>query len=256
MGSAAFSAHYCPSTSRTKLRDADSAAHHCPLSIVGYANHNLSTSKYATVAPCFAGLGADGSFSLANVSATGYDWESDWLYVMNPDDSSADQTLMYLDSTTAASYSMAAGWYDFDTWEPFEEAVTIGTGFMTDFNSGTANLVYSGEVYTEPFSVDLRGSKYSILANALPRNVTMSEISATGYDWESDWLYIMNPDDSSADRTLMYLDATTAASYSMTAGWYDYDTWESVDDLELAPGEGFMTDFNSGNVIINFPAAM
>ena len=175
---------------------------------------------------------------------------------MNPDDSSADATLMYLDETTAAAYEMTAGWYDFNTLEPYTEEVTVGTGFMTDFNSGSAKLVYSGAVYDQPFSVDLRGLKYSILANALPRPVKMSEISATGYDWESDWLYVMNAEDSSADRTLMYLDAATAESYGMTAGWYDYNTLESVADMELAPGEGFMTDFNSGNTIINFPAAI
>ena len=253
-----FSAHYCPSTSRRKLRDADSAAHHRPLSIVGYTTQDNSAKKYNAIGGCFAGLNTtEGTFTLGGVTATGFDYMSDFLYVMNPADSSADATLIYLGEADASAFGMTAGWYDAVSLDPYNDVEwNLGTGFMTDFNGGSAVLSYAGQVYDQAFSLDCRESRYAIVANGLPRTITLGEVGATGYDYMSDFVYLMNPEDSSADATLIYLDADTASGFGMSAGWYDAISLDSYANYELLPGDGFMTDFNSGAAILNFPAAI
>ena len=224
--------------------------------IVGYAKTELAGKKYNATGACFITPGAsdDGTFTLANVTPTAYDYESDNLFVMNPDDSSADAMLIYLDAATAAAFEMTAGWYDGSSLDPYTNVEwNIGTGFMTSFDSGTPDFNYAGEVFNQAYSVDCKGLKYNIIPNGLPRAITLSEVTATGYDYESDNLYIMNPDDSSADAMLIYLDAATAAAFEMTAGWYDGSSLDPYADYEVAPGAGFMTSFDGGNVVLNFP---
>jgi len=226
---------------------------------VGYTKTELAGKKYNATGACFITPGAsdDGTFTLANVTPTAYDWESDWLYIMNPDNAGADAMLIYLDEATAAANQMEAGWYDADTLDPYDDVQwEIGSGFMTSFASETPDFNYSGEVYNQEFSLDCRGKKYSIVPNSLPRIITLREVSAIGYDWESDWLYIMNPGTAGADAMLIYLDADTAAASGMEAGWYDSDTLDPYADYTVAPGDGFMTSFGSGNVILNFPKAI
>jgi hypothetical protein len=225
---------------------------------VGYSTQDNSTKKYNAIGGCFAALdGDEGTFTLGGVTATGFDYMSDFLYVMNPDDSSADATLIYLGADDASAFGMTAGWYDAVSLEPYNNVQwSLGTGFMTDFNGGSAVLNYAGQVYDQAFSLDCSQSRYAIVANGLPRKITLGEVSATGYDYMSDFVYLMNPDDSSADATLIYLSADEASAFGMTAGWYDAVSLEPYATYELKPGDGFMTDFNSGATVLNFPKAI
>lgn len=224
--------------------------------IVGYSTSSLEGKSYNATGPCFISTGSEGTFTLANAKPTAYNWQDDFLYVINADDCSADVSLTYLDEETAAEYSMQVGWYNSDTFEPYNDVEwDVGTGFMSSFGSQTPNITYSGEVFNDPFSMDCRGKAYVMIPNALPRTLKLGEVSATGFNWQDDFLYIINAEDCSADVTLVYLDEETAAEYSMTVGWYDSDTFESYDDYEIAPGTGFQSSFGSGSVILNFPAA-
>ena len=114
---------------------------------MGYAKTELAGKKYNATGACFITPGAsdEGTFTLANVTPTAYDWESDQLFVMNPDDSSADAQLIYMDETTASGMGVPAGWYDFQTAAPCSDiAWSFGTGFMTSFGSGTPDFNYAG----------------------------------------------------------------------------------------------------------------
>ena len=216
----------------------------------------LAGKKYNATGACFITPGAsdDGTFTLANVTPTAYNWEDDQLFVMNPDDSSADAQLIYMDKDTATSMGVDAGWYDIDANPKGMEEWSFGTGFMTSFGSGTPDFNYSGEVFDQAYSVDCRGKKYSIVPNGLPRAILLKEVSATGYNWEDDQLFIMNPEDSSADVQLIYMDEDTASAMGVESGWYDIDA-NPFGTYEVAPGAGFMTSFGGGNVILNFPKA-
>ena len=222
---------------------------------MGYNTAALAGKAYNATGPCFAACGTDGTFTLASVVPTAFDWESDYIYIINPDDCSADAALIYLDANTASAYNMQAGWYDSESLQDYTNVEwDLGTGFMTSFGSGTPNFVYSGEVFTDPMSIDCKGKAYVMVPNPLPRTVTLSEVSATGFDWESDYLYVINPEDCSADAALIYLDANTASAYNMQAGWYDSESLDSYADYEVLPGLGFQSSFGSGNVILNFPS--
>lgn len=223
---------------------------------MGYTKTELAGKKYNATGACFITPGAsdDGTFTLANVTPTAYDWESDALFVMNPDDSSADAQIIYMTEDVASGMGVEAGWYDLATAAPYgDEKWEFGTGFMTSFDSGTPDFNYAGEVYDQAYSVDCRGKKYSIVPNGLPRIIKLSEVSATGYDWEADALFIMNPEDSSADVQLVYMDSVVASGMGVEPGWYDLSSAAPYADYEVAPGAGFMTSFDGGNVILNFP---
>ena len=217
---------------------------------VGYVTGGSSAAKYMPFGGCFAGIGSDnGTFTLSTVTPTGFDYEMDYLLALNPDDSSADELLIYLNDGDIAGFE--AGWYTDAGELRGEDLYDLGTGFMSDFGDDiTFNT--AGQVYDSPVSIDCTGLKYAIIVNPLPRKVAMNEVTATNFDYEMDYLQVLNPDDSSADELLIYLNDGDIAGFA--AGWYT-DMGESRDDLELDPGAGFMSDFGD-DVIITFPAAM
>ncbi len=224
---------------------------------VGFNTTTLESKNYNATGACFLSVGSDDEFTLKDVVPTTYDWQSDFLYVINPDDCTADNELVYFDATTAGTLGIDPGWYDYNTVDPFNDVQWgLGTGFMTSFGSGTPNFTYAGQVYESALSVDYRGMTYAIVPNPVPRDVTMSEITATGFDWESDFLYIINPDDCTADAELVYFDSTTATTLGIDPGWYDYSTVDPYNDYVVNPGQGFQSSFGGGNVIINFPSAL
>ena len=223
---------------------------------MGYAKTELAGKKYNATGACFITPGAsdDGTFTLANVTPTAYDYESDSLFVMNPDDSSADAMLIYMDKDTSSAMGVEEGWYDIDATPYGNVEWVFGTGFMTSFGSGTPDFNYAGEVFDQAYSVDCKGKKYNIVPNGLPRTITLAEVTASGYDYESDSLFIMNPEDSSADAQLIYMDESTAGAMGVDVGWYDIDA-NPFGSYEVAPGAGFMTSFGGGQVVLNFPKA-
>ena len=161
---------------------------------------------------CFAGIGSDnGTFTLSTVTPTGFDYEMDYLLALNPDDSSADELLIYLNDGDIAGFE--AGWYTDAGELRGEDLYDLGTGFMSDFGDDiTFNT--AGQVYDSPVSIDCTGLKYAIIVNPLPRKVAMNEVTATNFDYEMDYLQVLNPDDSSADELLIYLNDGDIAGFA------------------------------------------
>ena len=218
--------------------------------IVGYATSDSASAKYMPFGGCFTGVGSDdGTFTLSTVKPEGFDYEMDLLMVLNPDDSSSDETLIYLNDGDVPG--IAEGWYTDEGESRGEDLYDLGTGFLSDFGDDITFTV-AGKVYDTPVSIDCSGCKYTIIVNPLPRKVAMSEVTATNFDYEMDLLMVLNPEDSSSDETIIYLNAGDVPG--IDAGWYT-DEGESRDDLELDPGTGFMSDFGD-DVIITFPAGI
>lgn len=229
--------------------------------IVGYTTQDAAGKKYNALGACFANTGIDGKFKLADIQANNWDYESDQLRVINPANSSILKGLVWLTKEEAVDGEVGdkAGWYD-DTEFTYEGETEfdIGSGFKTSLGSKNVSFTYSGQVYDQAFTIDCKNKKYVIIPNALPRVATLSEISATGWDYESDQLRILNPANSSVAQGLVWLtkDEAIDGEVGDKAGWYDDTEFTYEGGKTIDPGAGFQTSLGSKNVMISFPAAL
>lgn len=193
------------------------------------------------------------------MSAAGWNWENDGLRVVNPANCKSDMTLIWLTKDEATEFEVGdvAGWYDADSVEyKGDVEFDMGSGFMTSLVSDGVSFQYSGQVYTDSFSISCKDKVYVVIPNALPRTIKMSEVSASGWNWENDGLRILDSATCKSERTLMWLTKEEAVDFEVgdKAGWYDADTVEYAGNIEVAPGDGFMTSLASKSVIINMPS--
>lgn len=201
----------------------------------------MSGKIYKSIGPTFVNIGnTDGTFTLQNVLTVSeeYSPDDDWLFVINPSDCSNDREIVYVDGL---------GWYDAKEEEMVsDEPFDIGTGFQTSFSGGNVILTSAGEVYQDGYTIPCAGKCYMELINATGREITWSELTITGdYSVDDDWFFVINPDDCSNDREIVYIEGT---------GWYDAKEEEMVDDLPIPAGEGFQTAFGAaGEFSISFP---
>ena len=196
---------------------------------------------------------------MSDFAATGWDWESDELRILNPATCASAQRLIWLTKAEAVEFEVGtdAGWYDSDSVEyQGNKSFDLGSGFMTSLSSKGVSFQYSGQVYTSAFSIPCANKVYVIIPNALPRKITLSEITATGWDWESDELRILNPATCASAQRLIWLTKAEAVEFEVgtDAGWYDSDTVEYQGAKEVNPGDGFMTSLSSTAVTISMPA--
>ncbi len=75
------------------------------------------------------------------------------------------------------------GWYlsDDEDGEINQNSLPLpmGTGFLVSRNSAEADaqLVYSGEVNSQPVTVDLPSSGYNVIGNCCPKDLTLGDIT-------------------------------------------------------------------------------
>ena len=229
---------------------------------MGYVNNEKSADAvYQAVGPTFVTTGSsDAVVTLRDVKpGDGYDWDNDYLFVVNPEDCSSDADLAYY---TKAEFGMLPedGWYDSMTLDPYnDEEFPIGTGFQTSFSSGEAfGITSAGQVFEDGYSITTGGDiVYMFPVNATARTITFAEIvPGDGYDWDNDYLFIVNPEDCSSDADLAYY---TKAEFGMLPedGWYDSVTLDPYNEEEINPGQGFQTSFSGGvEFLLNFPPSV
>jgi len=166
---------------------------------------------------------------------------------------------MWLTKAEATEFEVGdkAGWYDADSVAYMgAEEFDMGSGFMTSLDSEGVQFQYSGQVYTNAFSISCAGKVYVVVPNALPRAITMSEVTATGWNWENDGLRILDHATCKSSKTLMWLTKAEAEEFEVgdKAGWYDADSVEYMGALSVASGDGFMTSLVSPSIVINMPS--
>ena len=229
--------------------------------IVGYTTQDVSGegSVYNVAGFCFANVGLTGQAKFSDLSATGWDWESDELRIINPANCANSKVLMWLTKAEAQEFEVGdkAGWYDSTSVEyAGDMTFDLGSGFMTRFSSTGIKFQYAGQVFDQAFTIPCANKVYAMIPNALPRPILASEISATGWDWESDELRILNPANCANSKVLMWLTKAEAQEFEVgdKAGWYDSTYVEYAGNLSIQPGDGFMTRLSSTNVSINMPA--
>ena len=229
--------------------------------IVGYATQDVSGegSVYNIAGFCFANTGLDGQAKLSDFAATGFNYENDEIRILNPANCSNSKVMVYLTAEEASGGGVGdkAGWYDASefTYEG-NTAFDIGSAFLTRLSSQSVSFTYSGQVYSDAFSIPCANKVYVLIPNALPRQITLSEVTATGWNYENDELRKLNKANCSNAKVYVWLTAAEATDGGVgdKAGWYDASefTYEGANSLE--PGEGLMTRLSSTSVTINMPA--
>ena len=229
--------------------------------IVGYATQDVSGegSVYNVAGFCFANVGLDGQATLADFQATGWDYESDEIRVLNPANCANSKVLVWLTKEIATEGGVGdkAGWYDASefTYEG-DTAFDLGTAFLTSLTSTGIKFQYAGQVYDQAFTIPCDGKVYVLVPNALPRTITLSEVSAAGWDYESDEIRKLNKANCANEKVFVWLTAEVATEGGVgdKAGWYDASEFTYEGSYSLDPGEGLMTSLSSAEVKINMPA--
>ena len=226
--------------------------------IVGYVTiTNVTGNTYPTLGNCFITVGdVNTEAKLGDITADGMDPLSDLIQFLDPDTLAVTLLATYVDATTAAEWSMEAGWYNLDLDTSLDDtALPAGTAFLGTIGSGnTVVFTFAGEVVQDSIALDLTGQTYPFVANTVPADLTLGDITADGMDPLSDLIQFLDPTTLAATLLATYVDAATAAEWSMEVGWYNLDLDTSLDDTSLPAGTAFLGTIGSGNpVTIVFP---
>lgn len=210
---------------------------------VGYNTTDASGKVYLAIGPTFVDVtNTDGEFTLGQALQVGdgYSWEDDHFYVVDPDTCEAVMEVAYVDGI---------GWYDImGDQEVGDMTFAIGTGFQTSFTGNSFDVISSGKVHEDGYSVDCDEKVYQFIVNATGRTITWSEMSVEGnYSWEDDHFYVIDPDTCEAVQEIAYVEGI---------GWYDIMADADVNDQEIPAGGGFQTSFTGNDITINFPAVV
>lgn len=229
--------------------------------IVGYTSQDVSGegSVYNVAGFCFANVGLDGQAKLADFVASGWNYENDQIRVLNPATCANSKVLVFLTAEEASGGGVGdkAGWYDADdfTYEG-DTAFDLGSAFLTSLGSTGVKFQYAGQVYDQAFTIPCANKVYVLVPNALPRQISLSEITATGWNYENDQIRKLNKQNCANEQVFVWLtkDEAEGGGVGDKAGWYDADNFTYEGAQTLNPGEGLMTSLGSTNVSINMPA--
>jgi len=227
--------------------------------IVGYTTDAVAAGTvYRAIGPAMMSVGADHSFKLGDVLKPGatYDFNNDYVYVVDPATGDGINQLCYIDATSAEGMGIDEGWYDFQAGTPFnDEVFAIGTGFQASFAGNALEFTSSGEVCKDGYSVDCTGITYGYPVNATGRAITWSQIGVSaGYDFNNDYFYTLNPETGDGIEQLCYIDATSAEGMGIDEGWYDFQAGTPFNSVELAPGDGVQASVSGNAFTLDFPA--
>ena len=219
---------------------------------VGYNTADFTGKTMVCVGVPFNSTGAT-TFKLGDFTATGFDPTSDMIQTIDPDTADGVDFYVYLD---AATYGAAlAGWWLDDLSEAVNDMdFDVGTGFLGAFGAQEVALTVAGEVPSDPVTMDFTGKTMVIVPNPLPRTVTLSEVTAEGFDPTGDILQTIDPDTADGVDFYVFLDEATYGA--ALAGWWLDDLSESAADVEILAGEALLGAFGSGTVELTFPAAL
>jgi hypothetical protein len=82
----------------------------------------------------------------------------------------------------------------------------------------------------------------------------LGDVTTVGMDPTADIIQFLNTDTANTEITATYIDAATAAGLGDAGlqGWWDPSIENRLDDLEFAPGQGFLCNFNSVGVSFTY----
>jgi hypothetical protein len=210
--------------------------------------------------PTFITVGdqQNATWKLGDIKVTGFEAGSDFVQMLSPTDAGVILSATYIDEAMAdilGDPSMVGWWNDSIDTSLNDQVFTAGTGFLTYLTSSDVTITYAGEVLQGPTTIDLSGMSFSMVANFTPVDLTLGDISASGFEAGSDFIQMLSPADASIVLSATYIDeamADTLGDPSMV-GWWNDSIDASLDNQVFTAGAAFLGYFSSPNVTFFFP---
>ena len=233
--------------------------------IVGYLK-TTATGKYFTSGPTFVQVltfqdSSNPQWRLGDIIAEGMDPGEDFIQFINPGNAKVRLAATYIPK----SDPVFGGWWDKDAldnmdYDPANRLddmfFPVSEGFLCYFETSGIELTYAGEVLTGSQEIILDG-KYNLVANFLPTDILLGDVSAEGMDPGEDFVQFINPSNAKVSLAATYI----PKSDPVFGGWWDKDALDNMDydsenrlDGKLLPaGTVVLTYFASSPISIIFP---
>lgn len=216
--------------------------------VVGYAETGTRTGS-KIVGVQFAPV-ADATFTLGDLSVTGYDAEAGTEAEVNA------QTLDEYGRTVGSYFFYDVpgelyGWLDINDEEANDVAIAPGSAFYVKAPNNTLSIRSAGKVITTDVSVGLRFGA-TLTANPTPVSVKVNDLYVTGYNTE-----VGTEAEVNAQKLDEY--GRTVESYFFydvpgeLYGWLDINDEEVADTVTIEPGAGIYVKAPNDGLSIVFP---
>ena len=237
---------------------------------------------YAQVSPASIGKYSGGGSAFLSVGGTGYSLKD--FKIENPGGEYGEDDFITFVQTGIAKVDDAKAYYwdtDYEAWAyvytagghdasdevsaaELEQEIPAGTGFLCNFKTAAAKIVYCGQV-NGGFEGKItcgRAGQYTYIVNPCPYEISLAEMKIAnpgGEYGENDFITFMQTGVAKVDDARAYYWDTDydAWAYVYTAGGHDAsDEVESPASVKLKAGEAVL--FNSktaaARVVVNAPS--
>ncbi len=231
--------------------------------IVGYQT-KTTIGQFATSGSMFVSVGSTtGEWKLGDIKAAGMVPGDDIIQFLSATDLSLTQAATYIDEANSIAIigdNSLVGWWNagVDT-QLDDEVFPAGTAFLANFVSTGITLTYSGEVALGATTLDLSGLQFPFIANCVPRDLTLGDLTATGMVPGDDIIQFLSTTDLSLIEAATYIDEAASIAIigdNSLVGWWNAGVDTQLDDMVLTSGASFLGNFVSTGVQITFPSAI
>ena len=213
------------------------------------------------------------------------DPDSDSLQLLDPDTTMPLGLYSYFSQEVAdalkeddpdTDWDSFVGWWDVgmageDGHSRDSEVINVGQGFLGLVGSGAdITLQYAGEAPTVPTSINTDGTESPFVCNYLPKQLTLSQITADDMDPDSDSLQVLDPNTTLPLALYSYFSKDVAdalkeddpdTDWDSFVGWWDVgmagEEGHYRGNVTVAPGAAFLGLIGSGaDITFNFPSVM
>ena len=256
-----------------------------PPSVVGYQDLQTGGNESPSIGGTFIPVGGGSTYTLGQVKATDMDPDIDALQLLDPNTTIPLGLYSYFSQDVAdalkeddpdTDWDSFVGWWDKgmageDGHSRDSEVINVGQGFLGLVMSGAdITLQYAGEAPTIPTCINTDGAESPYVCNYLPKQLTLSQITAEDMDPDIDALQVLDPNTTLPLALYSYFSKDVAdalkeddpdTDWDSFVGWWDKgmagEDGHYRGNVIVAPGAAYLGLVMSGaDITLNFPSVM
>ena len=253
--------------------------------IVGYQGLQTEGNESPSIGGTFIPVDGGDTYLLGSVKAVDMDPDIDALQLLDPDTTGVNGMYSYFSQDVAdamkeedpeTDWDSFVGWWDKgmageDGCSRDNLEINVGQGFLGLVMSGAdITLQYAGEAPTIPTSISTGGAESPYICNYLPKQLTLSQITAEDMDPDIDALQVLDPNTTGVNGMYSYFSQDVAdalkeedpeTDWDSFVGWWDKgmagEDGSSRNNVVVEPGAGFLGLVMSGaDITFNFPSVL